>query len=167
LVGVAPRATAAGASPRPAALVFPPGLRALNHARFRRYYLTQLVSQVGGWIQAVAQSWLVLQLTGSPLRLRPIRTLQFAPALPCSVVVGAAADRLPKRRVLIASQVTFLCQALALALLVATGAAQYWQVCVLALVLGFASVVDQPVRHAYLVEMVGREDLGNAIALNS
>jgi len=148
-------------------MTFPRGLRSLNHDEFRRFYFAQLVAQVGSWIQAVAQSWLVLQLTGSPLRLGLISTLQFAPVLLFSVVVGAAADRLPKRRVLIASQVTFLCQALALAVLVGTGAAQYWQVCVLALVLGFANVVDQPVRQSYIVEMVGRDDLGNAIALNS
>jgi predicted MFS family arabinose efflux permease len=148
-------------------VTLPTGLRALNHAEFRRFFLTQLVSQTGGWIQAVALSWLVLQLTGSPLRLGLISTLQFAPVLLFSLVAGAAADRLPKRRVLIASQMTFLCQAVALALLVATGAAQYWQVCALALVVGFASVIDQPVRQSYIVELVGREDLGNAIALNS
>lgn len=148
-------------------MAFPTGLRALEHREFRRLYLSQLVSQVGGWIQAVAQSWLVLQLTGSPLRLGLVSTLQFAPVLLFSIVVGAAADRLPKRRVLMASQATFLCQALVLALLVWTGTAQYWQVCILALVLGFASVVDQPVRQSFIVELVGREDLGNAIALNS
>jgi predicted MFS family arabinose efflux permease len=148
-------------------VTFPPGLRALNHDEFRRFYLAQLVAQVGSWIQAVAQSWLVLQLTGSPLRLGLISTLQFAPVLLFSILVGAAADRLPKRRVLIASQSTFLCQALALAILVGTGTAQFWQVCALALVLGFANVVDQPVRQSYIAEMVGRDDLGNAIALNS
>ena len=145
----------------------PPGLRSLGHAEFRRLFLTQLVSQIGGWIQAVAQSWLVLQLTGSPLRLGLVSTLQFAPVLLFSIVVGAAADRLPKRRVLIASQATFVAQAVTLAVLVATGSAQYWHVCVLGLVLGFASVVDQPVRQSFIGEMVGRDDLANAIALNS
>ncbi len=148
-------------------MTFPPGLRALNHAEFRRLYLTQLVSQIGGWIQSVAQSWLVLQLTGSPLKLGLINTLQFAPVLLFSIVVGAAADRLPKRRVLVLSQATYLCQSIALAALVWTGAAQYWQVAALALVLGFASVIDAPVRQSFIVELVGREDLGNAIALNS
>ena len=148
-------------------MTFPPGLRALNHPEYRRLYLTQLISQTGSWIQAVAQSWLVLQLTGSPLKLGLISTLQFAPVLLFSIVAGAVADRLPKRRVLIATQTTYLCQAVALSLLVWTGAAQYWQVCGLALVLGFASVLDQPVRQSFIVELVGREDLGNAIALNS
>ena len=148
-------------------MTFPLGLRALNHPEYRRLFLTQLVSQTGGWIQAVAQSWLVLQLTGSPLKLGLISTLQFAPVLLFSVVAGAIADRLPKRRVLMATQTTYLLQALALALLVWTGAAQYWQVCALALVLGFAGVLDQPVRQSFIIELVGREDLGNAIALNS
>jgi len=148
-------------------LKFPAGLRALDHEDYRRLFLTQIVSQTGGWIQSVAMSWLVLQLTGSPLRLGLISTMQFAPVLLFSVVAGALADRVPKRRVLIASQGTFLCQSMALALLVATGAAQYWQVCSLALIVGFASVIDQPVRQSYIVDLVGREDLGNAIALNS
>ena len=146
---------------------FPPGLRALNHPEYRRLYLTQLVAQVGGWIQAVAQSWLVLQLTGSPLKLGLISTLQFAPVLLFSIIAGAAADRLHKRRVLIASQTTYLCQAVLLAVLVWTGAVQYWHVCALALVLGFVNAVDQPVRQSFVVELVGREDVGNAVALNS
>jgi hypothetical protein len=70
-------------------MTFPPGLRALNHPEYRRLYLTQLVAQVGGWIQAVAQSWLVLQLTGSPLKLGLISTLQFAPVLLFSIIAGA------------------------------------------------------------------------------
>lgn len=148
-------------------ITFPPGLRALNHPEYRRLYLTQLVAQVGGWIQAVAQSWLVLQLTGSPLKLGLISTLQFAPVLLFSIVAGAAADRLHKRRVLIASQTTYLCQAMLLAVLVWTGAVQYWHVCALALILGFVNAIDQPVRQSFVVELVGREDVGNAVALNS
>jgi MFS family permease len=148
-------------------MTLPPGLRALHHPEFRRLYLTQLLSHVGGWIQAVAQSWLVLQLTGSPLKLGLISTLQFAPVLLFSIVAGAAADRLHKRRVLMASQATFLCQAVVLAVLVWAGTVQYWHVCALALLLGFANAIDQPVRQSFVVELVGREDLGNAVALNS
>ena len=93
------------------------------------------IEETEGWIQAVAQSWLVLQLTGSPLKLGLISTLQFAPVLLFSIIAGAAADRLHKRRVLIASQTTYLCQAVLLAVLVWTGTVQYWHVCALALVL--------------------------------
>ena len=146
---------------------FPAGLRALNHAEFRRFYAAQWLSLVGGWIQTVAQSWLVLQLTGSPLRLGLIATLQFAPVLLFSVVAGAVADRLSKRRVLIATQVTLALQAATLAALVWTDSVAYWHVCALGLLLGFASVVDQPARQSFVLELVGREDVGNAVALNS
>jgi predicted MFS family arabinose efflux permease len=146
---------------------FPPGLRALNHPEFRRFYTAQLVAQVGGWIQNVAQAWLVLQLTGSPLRLGIINALQSAPVLFFSLMAGVIVDRLPKRTVLITTQSIFAAQAFGLAVLVWTGAAEYWHVCVLALVLGFVTVLDQPTRHSLVSEMVGRDDVGNAVALNS
>ena len=146
---------------------FPAGLRALNHAEFRRFYAAQWLALVGGWIQTVAQSWLVLQLTGSPLRLGLIATLQFAPVLLFSMVAGAVADRLPKRRVLVATQLTLALQAAALAVLVWTDTVAYWHVCALGLLLGFANVVDQPARQTFVLELVGREDVGNAVALNS
>src|SRR2546427_13068449 len=76
---------------------FPHGLRALNHRDFRRFYAAQLVALVGGWMQTVAQAWLVLQLTDSPFKLGLLSTLQFSPILMFSLVAGAVADRLPKR----------------------------------------------------------------------
>jgi len=101
-----------------------------------------------------------------PLKLGLISTLQFAPVLLFSIVAGAAADRLHKRRVLIASQTTYLCRPVVLAVLVWTGAVQYWHVCAFALV-----SLRQRGRPAgaplFVVELVGREDLGNAVALNS
>lgn len=145
----------------------PHGLRALNHGDFRRFYAAQLVAQVGGWMQTVAQAWLVLQLTNSPFKLGLISTLQFSPVLLFSVVTGAVADRLPKRRVLVVTQATLACQALALGALVATGLVQYWQVATLGLLLGFANVVDQPARQSYVMEMVGKADVASAVALNS
>src|SRR5258705_10522127 len=107
-------------------MTFPPGLRALNHPEYRRLYLTQLVAQVGGWIQAVAQSWLVLQLTGSPLQLGLISTPQFAPGLLFSIIAGAAPDRLHKRRGPIAGPTTYLCPAGLFPPPVLTGAGPYW-----------------------------------------
>src|SRR5437870_9385294 len=118
-------------------------------------------------MQSVAQSWLVLELTNSPFRLGLVSALQFAPMLVLSFFAGALADRLPKRRLVLASQSVLFTQALALALLVHFGHVQYWQVAVLALVYGFANTVDMPTRQAFIVEMVGRDDLMNAIALNS
>ena len=145
----------------------PHGLRALNHTDFRRFFLSQFTAQVGSWMQNVAQAWLVLQLTNSPFRLGLLATLQFSPVLLFSIVSGAVADRLPKRRLLIATQTTLACQGLLLALLVATGHVKYWHVALLGLALGFANVVDQPARQSFLIEMVGRADVSSAVALNS
>jgi predicted MFS family arabinose efflux permease len=146
---------------------FPHGLRALNHRDYRRLYFSQLAAQVGSWMQNVAQAWLVLQLTDSPFKLGFLATLQFSPVLLFSIVGGAVADRLPKRRLLIATQTTLACQGLLLALLVATGHVEYWHVAVLGLALGFANVVDQPARQSFVMELVGRADVSSAVALNS
>ena len=146
---------------------FPHGLRALNHTDFRHFFLSQFVAQIGSWMQNVAQAWLVLQLTNSPFRLGLLATLQFSPVLLFSIVSGAVADRLPKRRLLIATQTTLACQGLLLALLVATEHVEYWHVALLGLALGFANVVDQPARQSFLIEMVGRNDVSSAVALNS
>jgi predicted MFS family arabinose efflux permease len=145
----------------------PRGLRALSHADFRRFYAAQLVAQIGGWMQTVAQSWLVLQLTNSPFKLGLIATLQFSPMLLFSLVTGAVADRLPKRRLLIVTQTTLACQALLLGALVGTGRVEYWHVAALGLLLGFANVFDQPARQSFVMELVGRQDVASAVALNS
>jgi len=146
---------------------FPRGLRALNHREYRVFFAAQCVALVGSWMQTVAQSWLVLQLTDSPFRLGLIGTLQFAPVMLFSVVSGAVADRLPRRRLLVVTQTVLACQALTLAALVLTGLVQYWHVALLGLVLGFANVLDMPARQSFVVELVGREDVVNAVALNS
>src|SRR5438128_9796411 len=118
-------------------------------------------------MQSVAQAWLVLELTNSPFRLGLVGTLQFAPMLVLSFFAGALADRLPKRRLVMVSQSVLFAQALLLAALVRFGHVQYWHVAVLALLYGTANAVDMPARQAFIVEMVGRDDLMNAIALNS
>jgi predicted MFS family arabinose efflux permease len=146
---------------------FPNGLRALNHADFRLFFTAQQVAQIGTWMQTVAQSWLVLQLTDSPFRLGLIGTLQFAPILLFAIASGAGADCLPLRRLLVSTQLTLSCQALMLAALVASGRVQYWHVAVLAFVTGLANVLDQPARQSFVAEMVGKDDVGNAVALNS
>lgn len=148
-------------------MTFPSGLRALNHRDFRLFWTGQLVSLIGTWMQSVAQSWLVLQLSGSPLKLGLIGTFQFAPVLLFSVVAGALVDRLPKRRLILVTQTLLALQAFTLTALVWTGHVRYWHVAVLALLLGCANVIDMPTRQAFIVEMVGRGDLVNAVALNS
>jgi MFS family permease len=151
----------------PDAARLPPALRAFAHSDFRLFFAGQLVSLIGTWMQAVAQSWLVLELTNSPFRLGLIGTLQFAPVLFLSFLAGALADRLPKRRMLVASQSVMCAQALLLAALVHGGHVQYWHVAAMATVYGLANTLDMPTRQAFIVEMVGRDSLRSAIALNS
>jgi predicted MFS family arabinose efflux permease len=148
-------------------MVFPNGLRALNQPDYRRFFRAQLVALVSGWMHTVAQSWLVLQLTDSPLLLGLIGTLQFAPILLFSIVTGAIADRLPKRRLLVATNLTLAGLALALAALVASGQVRYWHVAVVAVLAGLAQTVDAPARQSLMAELVGKADLVNAVALNS
>src|SRR5438132_456199 len=149
------------------AMPFPEALRALNHRDFRFFWGGQLVSLIGTWMQSVAQWWLVLQLSGSPLKLGLIGTFQFAPVLMFSVVAGAIVDRLPKRRLILATQSALALQAFTITALVWSGHVQYWHVAVLALLLGCANVIDMPTREVFVVEMVGKDDLVNAVALNS
>jgi MFS family permease len=146
---------------------FPAGLRALNHRDFRLFIAGQLISLIGTWMQSVAQSWLVLDLTGSPFKLGLIGTLQFGPILCFSFVAGAIADRLPKRRLIIGTQTALMLQAFAMALLAWLGQVQYWQVAVLAACYGVANTLDMPARQSFIVEMTSKDDLTNAIALNS
>jgi MFS family permease len=145
----------------------PAPLRAFASRDFRLFFAGQLVSLIGTWMQSVAQSWLVLELTNSPFLLGLVGTLQFAPVLVLSFVAGALADRLPKRRLLVVTQTLMCIQALILAALVYRGHVAYWHVAVMAAVYGVANTVDMPTRQAFIVEMVGRESLRSAIALNS
>ena len=130
---------------------FPTGLRALNHRDFRLFISGQLISLVGTWMQRVAQSWLVLELTNSPFKLGLISALQSVPMLCFAFVAGAIADRLPKRRVLIGTQTALMGQAFVLAVLVWSGHVQYWHVAVLATCYGLAFTLDMPTRQSFIV----------------
>jgi MFS family permease len=151
--------------PAPSRLPVP--LRALAFRDFRLFCSGQLVSLVGTWMQSVAQSWLVLELTNSPFRLGLVGTLQFAPMLLLSFFAGVLADRLPKRRLLVVTQSVMAAQALALAALVASGRVEYWHVVAMAAVYGLANALDMPARQSFVADMVGKEALVSAIALNS
>lgn len=153
--------------PDPVPSSLPAPLRAFAHRDFRLFFAGQLVSLVGTWMQSVAQSWLVLELTNSPFKLGLIGTLQFGPVLFLSFFAGVLADRRPKRRLLIATQSVMCVQALLLAALVYSGHVQYWHVAVMASIYGVANTIDMPTRQAFIFEMVGRESLRSAIALNS
>jgi MFS family permease len=141
--------------------------RSLRVRNYRLYASGQLISLTGTWMQRVAQDWLVLELTNSGTALGIITALQFGPSLLFGLWGGVIADRGDKRRILFATQGLLAVAALALGLLDVTGVVQYWHVMVLATVLGLIAAVDTPVRQSFVVEMVGREDLVNAVGINS
>ena len=141
--------------------------RSLAVRNYRLFFLGQLVSVSGTWMQQVAQSWLVLNLTGSGLDLGVTVALQFLPMLLFGMWGGVIADRFDKRRVLIASQAAAGVLALTLWGLVVGGVVQLWMVYALAFLLGMVHMVDMPTRHAFVTEMVGPDEVPNAVGLNS
>jgi MFS family permease len=140
---------------------------ALRHRNYRLFWWGQLISLIGTWMQTTGQAWLVLELTHSAWLLGVVGALQFLPVMVLSLFGGVLADRLPKRTVLRFTQSFATLQAFVLWILVATGEVRLWHVLILATLLGLTNAVDMPTRQAFVVEMVGREDLPNAIALNS
>ena len=155
------------ALPVPAAPQRPGMFRSLRVRNYRLYASGQLISLTGTWMQRVAQDWLVLELTNSGTALGIVTALQFGPSLVLGLWGGALADRGNKRKLLLATQSALAVIALALGLLDVAGVVAYWQVLVLALLLGVVNAIDTPVRQSFVVEMVGKEDLTNAVALNS
>ncbi len=143
------------------------GMRAFRHRNYRLFFGGQAISLVGTWMQQIAQAWLVLELTHDPIWLGVVAAAQFIPVMVLGLFAGVAADALPKRRVLLWVQVVMMVLAAVLAVLVISGVVQVWMIVVLALLLGIANAVDMPVRQSFAVELVGREDVGAAVALNS
>src|SRR5262252_2894697 len=142
-------------------------LRALRNRNYRLFFAGQLTSLVGTWMQTVAQSWLVYRLTGSATLLGLVGFASQFPIFVLAPVAGAVADSQPRRRSMIVIQTLMMFQAFPLAFLTFAGRIQVWHVMILATLLGVVSAFDIPVRQAFVAEMVGREDLINAIALNS
>jgi MFS family permease len=142
-------------------------MSAFQHRNYRLFFGGQLISLVGTWMQQVAQAWLVLELTHDPIWLGVVSAAQFVPVIAFGLFAGVAADALPKRRVLMATQVAMMALAAVLAVLVFTGVVEVWMILLLAFLLGIANAVDMPVRQAFSIELVGRGDIGNAVALNS
>ncbi len=140
----------------------------LVHARnFRLFFSGQLVSVTGTWMQMVATAWLVLQLTGSGVALGVETALAFGPMIVLGPWAGTLADHRDRRRILIGTQVAFGALALVLWALVATGSATLSVVYVLALLQGIVTAIDMPARQSFYAEMVGPDDVANAISLNS
>jgi MFS family permease len=141
--------------------------RALRHRNFRLFWTGQLVSVVGTWMQSVAQGWLMHRLTSSPLMLGLLGFCQFVPVTLFSLWAGVVVDRVDKRKLILTTQTLALLQAATLAIVVTAGVVTPWMVLALALAFGVINAFDLPARQSFLIEMVGKEDLSNAIALNS
>ena len=141
--------------------------RALRHRNFQLFFGGQLISLIGTWMQTVAQSWLVYRMTGSGLLLGSVGFASQIPVFLVAPIGGITADRMNRQRVVIATQVSSMVLAFALAALTLTHLVQVWHIFVLAALLGVVNAFDIPGRQAFLVDMVGKEDLMNAIALNS
>jgi MFS family permease len=141
--------------------------RALRHRNFQLFFSGQLISLIGTWMQSVAQSWLVYRMTGSALLLGSVGFASQVPVFLFSPLGGIAADRFNRRYVVITTQVASMLLAFVLAALTLLGKIQVWHVFVLASLLGVVNAFDIPGRQSFLVDMVGKDDLMNAIALNS
>ena len=139
----------------------------LRIRNYRLYFVAQLISVSGTWMQAVAQAWLVLHLSGSGVDLGIVVGLQFLPMLLFGPFGGLVADRMNKRTLLFATQTAGAILAFALGVLVVSHTVVLWQVYLLALLLGVVNVFDNPARQTFVMEMVGRDDLPNAVSLNT
>jgi MFS family permease len=145
----------------------PYGLRAFRHPNYRLFFFGQILSLIGTWMQSTAQQWLVYRLTDSQTSLGLVTFLGFLPVLLFSLFMGVLADRLPKRSLLVFTQLWFTLMAAILAWLTFTGRIQYGHILLLAFLSGIANALDMPTRQAFQVELVGREDVPGAIGLNS
>lgn len=145
----------------------PRGLAALRHRNYRLFFVGNLISVIGSWMQTTAQSWLVVSITASAFKLGLLNVCQFAPVLVLGLFAGVAVDRLPKRQLLLVTQATSGLFALTLAILDRSDSIQLWQVYLIGAGIGVVNAFDMPARQAFVVEMVGKEDLSNAIALNA
>lgn len=138
-----------------------------GHRNYRLYFAGQLVSLIGFWMQAIAQSWLVYKLTDSPLLLGLVGFVGQVPMLLVTPFAGVVADRLPRRSILFFTQAAMMACAFVFAVLAISGTIAVWHIIVIAFLSGVANAFDVPTRQSFTVELVGRADLPRAIALNS
>jgi|AGTN01.2.fsa_nt_gi Arabinose efflux permease len=139
----------------------------LKNRNFRYFWIGQCVSLIGTFMQRTAQYWLVYTITKSPFALGMLGVCQFLPMLVLSLPVGVLIDRFPKRRLLIATQVLFLLQAVSLTVLTWLNITQYWHILALSTVYGVTQTIEMPTRQTFLFELVGKDDIMNAVSLNS
>ena len=160
-------AAPAGDAPKSPLAGLARGFRALEVRNYRLYWSGQLISQSGSWMQRTAQDWLVLQLTHSPFALGLVTALQFLPIMLLSLIGGVISDRMSKHKLVLITQAAALIQTIVFAILVATNLIQLWHIYILATAQGIINAIDNPARQTFAVELVGREHLVNAVALNS
>ena len=139
----------------------------LANPNYRRYFAGQAISRIGTWMQMIAQSWLVLTLTGSSVLLGLVVALQALPVLLLGPYGGLVADRVDKRRLMVVLQTVMAVQALALGVLTVSGTIRVWEIALLAALLGLNNAFETPARQAFMLEMVGPAELRNAVSLNS
>jgi MFS family permease len=142
-------------------------LRSFKHRNFKILFSANFLSNIGTWAQGVAQAWLILELTDSGTYLGIVTSLQFAPILFFSISGGKIADKFNKRKVLMLTNLTAGISALSVATLVLTENIKIWHVMFFAFMLGMGNAIDAPVRQSFNVEVVGKQDLPNAVGLNS
>ncbi|MEY3858389.1 MAG: hypothetical protein RL290_983 [Actinomycetota bacterium] len=141
--------------------------RSFRHRNYRILFPANTISNIGSWAQRVAQDWLVLELTQSGIYLGIVTAIQFTPFLLFSLHGGAFADRFDKRKLLIGTNALGAFSAMALGTLVMTNLVELWHVFALAAVLGISTAIDAPVRQTFAADIVGQDDLPNAVSLNS
>ncbi|MGW2961632.1 MFS transporter [Streptomyces sp. NPDC001220] len=163
----APSAPAPTAPTTPASRSRSSMFGSLKVRNYRLFFAGQVVSNIGTWMQRIAQDWLVLSLTGSATAVGVTTALQFLPMLLFGLYGGVLVDRLNKRRALFVTQTSMALTGIALALLTLSGHVQVWHVYLAAFVVGLATVVDNPARQSFVSEMVGPDQLQNAVSLNS
>ena len=139
----------------------------MRHKNFRLFFFGQLISLSGTWMQSTAQQWLVYRITGSQLSLGAVTFASFIPVLLLSLFMGVLVDRFQTRRLLVLTQSWFMLLAGVLALMTYLGMLQYQHILLLSVLLGIGTALDMPARQSFYVDMIDREDLLNAIALNS
>lgn len=139
----------------------------LRYSNFRKFFIGQCFSLTGTWMQRTAELWLVYTLTKSPFLVGLFGVCQFLPMLALSLFVGVFVDRFPKKRIVLFTQFLFTAQALAMTVLTYTHLLRYWQLLVLAAVFGVAQTIDLPARQAFFFDLVGKDDIMNAVSLNS
>lgn len=145
----------------------PNAIRIFRHRNFQLFFVGQLVSLIGTWMQSTAQQWLVYRITDSQTSLGMVTFISFLPVLLLSLPMGVLVDRFPKKNLLLFTQVWFMAVSAVLAVLTFTGIVRYWHILLLAFISGLANSLDMPTRQAFYVEMADREELTTAIGINA